>query len=198
MAKHKKKHRRRRVGGLGGGKKGDLLIKVGSLAVGYLMADTINGQIAKLIPDKTTAATATTAATTTSRANIRMGVGIGLGGLLLLKKSKGTIGMAMKVSGGLLAGAGLKLALKQAGIITGYHNVPVIGRHRMAGGMHGYQSVPVIGGTPAQLSGTPGQLQGYKVGMGQYGAQGSGVISGFNKATNTGSGILNTGSGYMQ
>jgi len=191
MAKKHKKHRRRRhVPGFGGGKKGTML-KLAAIAGGYLLADKINEQIGKYVT--TSSGTSSTgAALTVPNTKLMMGGEIGLGALLLLRKGKGTTGMVMTVAGGLLAGAGLKLALKQAGVITGYHNVPVIGRHRMASG---YQSVPVIGGTPAQLSGTPGQLQGYRVG--QYGSQGSGVIAGFKGAAN-GSGIMTSGSGYMQ
>jgi hypothetical protein len=189
--KHKKHHRRRRVGALGGGKKSGMLIKIAGVAAGYFLGDSITNKLGTYMTT-TTAATSTTAATTTPNTTAVMGVELGLGALLLLKKSSGTTGTVMKAAGGFLAGAGLKLALKKAGFISGYQSVPVIGRHRMAG----YQNVPVIGGTPAQLAGVPGQLQGFKVG--QYGVQGSSVISGFGKGGSTGSGLMNAGSGYMQ
>jgi hypothetical protein len=122
--------------------------------------------------------------------NTVMGVEIGLGGLLLLSKKKS---MPMTIAGGILAGAGLKLALKKTGIISGYQSVPVIGanRHRMAG----YQSVPVLGNTgmPPQLAGKlPGQLQGFRVNG--YGSQGSGVMNGAGQ----GSGLMKESTGYMQ
>ena len=192
--KHKKKHHRRRVGAAGG--KRSMLLKIASIAGGFLLADPINQAVAKLVPDKVTPATTTTAAVTTSRENLRMGGELGLGALLLLKKSSGMTGKAMTVAGGLLAGAGLKIALRKAGFMSGYHNVPVIGaRHRMASG---YQSVPVIGGVPSQLAGmgTPGQLQGYRVG--QYASQGSGVIAGIGRGSSSGSGMMNAGTNMMQ
>ena len=69
------------------------------------------------------------------------------------------MGMIKTVGGGVLAGAGLKRALKSFNIISGYQGVPVIGRR-----MGAYQGVPVIGGVrPSQLAGGPGQLQGYRV-----------------------------------
>jgi hypothetical protein len=97
----------------------------------------------------------------------------------------------------LLAGAGVKRALKVLGVMSGYQSVPVIGRYKMAG----YQSVPAIGKTPAQLAGkTPPQLSGYRPagsGVGGYVPAGSGVLGGMGNC-DTGSGIsTSTGSGYM-
>ncbi|HXV99548.1 MAG TPA: hypothetical protein VEC93_14085, partial [Anaerolineae bacterium] len=122
-----------------GGK--DTGLKLAALAGGFFLGDTINGRIDSLLT-KTTAATATTPATTSSTPTMLATVGeIGLGGLLLMrKKQAGAMGVVLPVAGGLLAGAGIRRALKTMGIITGYQSVPVIGRHRMAG----YQSVPVI------------------------------------------------------
>lgn len=195
-----KRRRSRRVGAFSLGKK-DTGLKLASVVGGFFLGDMINGQIDKLLT-KVTPATTTTPTTTTGTPSTLAIVGeIGLGGLLLLRKGKpGGLGTAMKVGGGLLAGAGVRRALKSMGIITGYQSVPVIGRHRMAG----YQSVPVIGKstTPPQLSGRPAQLQGYRVngytpagsGVNGYTPAGSGVLGAVGSA---GSGITNSGSGYM-
>lgn len=192
--KKKAKHRKhRRVGAFSLGKK-DTGLTLAALAGGFLLGDTINTQIDSLVAKMMPASTTTTATANPSTGQTMVMVGeIGLGGLLLLKKhGAGTMGTVLKVSGGLLAGAGLKRALKSMGIIKGYQSVPVIGRHRMAG----YQSVPVIGATPAQLAGRPAQLQGYKVNG--YTPHGSGVMGSIG-ALDGGSGITTTanGSGYM-
>lgn len=195
MAKKRKKHgrRRRRVGAfkLGGSDTGVKLLAVGA---GFLLGNTVNSLIDKVLPK-----TADAVPVPTKSAQTMAMVGeIGLGGLLLLRKQGGTTGMAMKVAGGILAGAGVKRALKVLGVMSGYQSVPVIGRHRMAG----YQSVPALGATvPAQLAGrTPPQLAGYRPagsGVGSYVPAGSGVMAGIGNCDN-GSGITtNNGSGYM-
>lgn len=194
MAKKRKKHsrRRRRVGafGLGGSDTGVKLLAVGA---GFLLGNTINGMIDKVLPKTTD----TVPVVTKSGETIAMVGQVGLGGLLLLRKQSGTTGMVMKAAGGLLAGAGVKRALKVLGVVSGYQSVPVIGRYKMAG----YQSVPAIGKTPAQLAGkTPPQLSGYRPagsGVGGYVPAGSGVLGGMGNCDN-GSGIsTSTGSGYM-
>lgn len=194
MAKKRKKHsrRRRRVGAfsLGGSDTGVKLLAVGA---GFLLGNTINGMIDKVLPKTTD----TVPVVTKSGETIAMVGQVGLGGLLLLRKQSGTTGMVMKAAGGLLAGAGVKRALKVLGVMSGYQSVPVIGRYKMAG----YQSVPAIGKTPAQLAGkTPPQLSGYRPagsGVGGYVPAGSGVLGGMGNC-DTGSGIsTSTGSGYM-
>ncbi len=197
---HRKKHhrrRRRRVGAFGMSGKGDTGIKLLAVGAGFLMGNTINDAIDKMLPKTTD-----TVPVPTKNALITATVGeIGVGGLLLMYKKSGTTGMIMKGVGGLLAGAGLKRALKVAGVISGYQSIPVIGRHRMAG----YQQTPVIGGNvPAQLSGrTPPQLSGYRPagsGVGAYIPQGSsvGVMGSIGCCDDNGSGITNySGSGYM-
>jgi hypothetical protein len=150
------------------------LLKVGALVGGYLLGDTINAQIDKMMPAPAAAATTTTTTPVTTSSfsltsALPMVAELGLGGYLLLKKR----GMLPTVVGGLLAGAGIRRALKSTGMIKGYQAVPVIaGKHRMAG----YQSVPVIAGIPSQLQGIPGQLEGvngYRVNG--YTPAGSGV-----------------------
>lgn len=200
MAKRKNKKKsggkkRRRVGGLN--LKSGTGLKLLAVAGGFLAGNMINNQFDKLGEKIMPPVKNPDGTTTGNRAAPFLTVGqLGLGGLLLLK-SKGMIGT---VAGGLVAGAGLKRALRQMGVISGYQNVPVIGRRRLAG----YQNTPVLGGLPPQLAGVPGQLQGFKVngglGYNGYGSQGSGVmgtmINPNGTAAGKGSGV-STGSGYM-
>lgn len=195
MAKGKKKRskkggRRRSMGAINAQSP---LVRLAAVAGGFFMGDTINGAIDKVLPKTTTG---TPPVSTISKAtNTAAIVGeVGIGGLLLMGKKGGTVGLVKTVAGGVLAGAGIRRALKQLGVMQGYQSVPVIGRHRMAG----YQSVPVIGtnGAPAQLQGVPSQLQGFRVngglGFNGYGAQGSGVMG----SVSRGSGIT-TGSDLL-
>lgn len=196
MAKRKKQtKRRRRVGGLKLGGK-DTGVKLLAVGAGFLLGNTINGYIDKMLPKTTD----TTPVVTTNGKMLATVGELGIGGMLLLSKKSGTAGMAMKGVGGLLAGAGLKRALAVLGVVSGYQSVPVIGKHRMAG----YQTVPVIGAStvPSQLSGkTPVQLSGYRSqgsGVGAYIPAGSGVgVMGSIGNCDNGSGITNDGSGYM-
>ena len=209
MARRKRKHtthhrrHRRHIGALGLKGK-DSTLKLAALAGGFLLGKSVNGMIDTLFVKMSPATGPTVNSNNILGSNIptvAATVGeIGVGGLLLLrKKSAGTMGMMLKVAGGILAGAGLRRVLGSMGIMNGYQSVPVIGRHRMAG----YQSVPVIGRNtiPAQLAGgnTPAQLQGFRVngGMGAYIPTGSGVMGKIG-AVDGGSGITNTGGGgYM-
>lgn len=198
MAKKKKvkrRSRRGRVGAFGLGGK-DTGLKIAALAGGFLLGGKINAQLNKL-NTKVVPATATTAASSTTVIPddfITVGE-IGIGGLLLLRKGgTGMTGKAMKVAGGLLAGAGIRRVFGAMGLMSGYQSVPVIGRHRMAG----YQNVPVIGNKlPPQLSGKPAQLQGFRVNG--YQPTGSGVgVMGSIGAIDGGSGITTScGSGFM-
>lgn len=186
----------RRVGALNLNSPVFKLLAVGG---GFFMGDTINAQVDKIIPVKP--ADPAVPGSPDKNNTLKTVGTIGLGGLLLMnKKGSPMVKGVTTVAGGLLAGAGLRRALKQMGVIKGYQNVPVIGRHRMAG----YQNVPVIGhnGAPAQLQGmAPSQLQGFRVngGLGQngYGSQGSGVMGSVISANANGSGLSNSGSGYM-
>ncbi len=181
--KKRKKHHGHRVGGVNFKSRG--MISIASVAVGYLMADTINAQIDKMLPASMT--TPAPAGTTSSITNYVPVIGeLGIGAALIAFKKTGMIGA---VAGGLLAGAGIKRALKQVGAISGYQSVPVIGSRNRR--MAGYQSTPVIAGIPGQLSGTPSQLSG-----GGYRSGGSGVSGEFGYQSN-GSGI-SSGTGYMQ
>ena len=206
MAKKKKAHKRRKVSGIGAMlNPKSPLVKLAAIAGGYLMADTINEQLDKLVPASLTTATAATATTPAKAATlsadtkdkILMAGELGLGALLMLK---GKASVVKDIAGGVLAGAGLKRALVSFDIIkpegvTGYQSVPVIG---------GYQKVPVIGNVPAQLQGTiaskPAQLQGYRVNG--YASQGSGAVMGSlyttaDSGNGSGSGLAHQNSGYM-
>lgn len=195
--KHTKRRRSRRVGALSLGGK-DTGMKLLAVGAGFLLGGTINGLIDKALPkEPVPAGSSGTATVPTKNAQMVATVGgLGIGGLLLLRRQSGT---ALKLAGGVLAGASLKRALGTMGILSGFQSVPVIGRHRMAG----YQSTPVIGGTvPSQLSGrTPPQLSGYRPagsGVGAYVNQGSGVMGSIGSCEGSGSGISGTGgSGFL-
>lgn len=172
MAKSRTKHkvrRHRRVGALSMGRSSTGM-KLLSIGAGYLLADTINPQIDKILPK-------TTDASGVEMPNETIGIvgEVGIGGLLLMSKRGNQM---LKMGGGILAGAGLKRALKKMGVLKGYQSVPVIGGgpSRLAG----YQATPVIGTIPPQLAGVPGQLQGFRVNGGPfnngYDSQGSGVM----------------------
>lgn len=172
-----KKHKKKRVHGTGSPKKTSAIITLGSIAVGYLAADTINDQVDRIVPK-----TKDSTGADVPNGKIAMAGELGIGGLLLLKRFGGkSLHMPLKIAGGLLVGAGLKRSLKELGVIKGYQAVPVIGRHRVSG----YQNTPVIGktGVPPQLSGIPSQLSGYTPagsGVGGYTSQGSGVMGSMN------------------
>jgi hypothetical protein len=174
------------------------VVKILAVGAGFFVGETVNGAIDKVLPKQAgEVGPGLPGGTISKGTNTAAIVGqVGLGGLLLMGKKGGTVGLVKTVAGGVLAGSGLRRALKQMGVIKGYQAVPVIGRRRMAG----YQNTPVLGatnnGTPAQLQGVPDQLQGFRVngglGFNGYGSQGSGVMG----STGRGSGI-STGSDYM-
>lgn len=165
-------------------------MKLLAIGAGYFMGDAINNMVNKVLPKTTDAIPVPTEAGQT------MGVvgEIGLGGLLLMRKQRGQMGMITEIGGGILVGAGIKRALKVMKVISGYQNTPVIGMPMRK--TAGYQSVPVIGATatPSQLAGRiPAQLNGYRPagsGMGAYVSQGSGVMGAIGSCDGTtGSGI---------
>lgn len=197
MAKHQKKHKRRRRRGHRVGalalNPNQPVIQLAAAALGYfLAADPVNTALDKVIPDSIKNATDV-------KKYIPGAVETGIGAYLLLGKGRKTL--VKTIVGGVAAGAGIKRLLKQAGVIQGYQAVPVVGTHRRR--MAGYQSVPVVGSSmPPQLSGTPAQLQGYRVNGPGYVPHGSGVMGSINGIGNfdgrNGSGITYGGSsGYM-
>lgn len=173
MAKKKRsKGRRRRVGGSSLLNPSSPVVKIAATAVGYLLADTINAQIDKVIP-----ATLLPVAAAGAKPGVMdyavPAVEAGVGAFLLFK---GKPSLIKSAAGGILLGAGIKRGLRKAGVITGYQSTPVIGGRRR---MSGYQDTPVIGAAPGQLQGAPDQLQGYRnagSGMAGYNSQGSGVM----------------------
>lgn len=184
----KKRHHRKRSSSVGALNPKSLPVRGLAVAVGYFFADQINPLIDKMLPVPVPGAAASTFSLTPTSALVYGGE-IGIGGALMFMKGKPSL---IKTGiGGLLLGAGLERALKATGVVKGYQAVPVIGRHRMAG----YQSTPVINGngTPAQLAGTPSQLQGFRVNG--YGAQGSGVLGSVMSGLYEGAGVNGSASG---
>ena len=190
MAKRKTKTRKRRRVGATGLTSG-IGLKLLAIGAGYLLGDALNKPVDRMLSKP---AVPGDPPKDYNKALVYVPE-IGLGGLLLLSRGGGRTGKLKTIAGGIMAGAGLKLALRSMGVIKGYQNVPVIGRRRMAG----YQNVPVIGkSTPPQLQGIPAQLQGFRVNGGMnnngYTSQGSGVMAGIQPNAN-GSGL--NGSGYL-
>jgi hypothetical protein len=133
----KKTSRRRRIGAAALNLNSPL-VKFGSIAVGYLMAGTINTMLDKVVP-------------TTIDQKLVAGGSVGLGALLAFKKQKS---MITTVGGGILIGAGIKRAVSAFGVagIGGYQAVPVVGR------IGKYQDVPAIGNFKTQAV----AMAGYK------------------------------------
>lgn len=189
MAKRRKKRgstRRRRVGGMALSPSSPIT-QIGSLALGYfLAADPINGMIDKLLTKNATTPGVVPAGTNKIVAAVET---LG-GGYLLMAKSKRSL--IKTVAGGVVAGAGLKRALKAFNVISGFQSVPVVGRLGMVNvrqnqrGLTGFRDVPVVAGGPSMSGYTPtgsAALTGYNVGrsvasqiMGS--ANGSGLSSG--------------------
>lgn len=137
----KKTSRRRRIGAAALNLNSPL-VKYGSIAVGYLMANAINTPLDKVIP-------------TSIDGKLVAAGQVGLGAMLAFKKSNKS--MLTTVGGGILVGAGIKRAMGAFGLgsIGGYQSVPVIGNTQRMGA---YQNVPVIGNyKTAQVA-----MNGYK------------------------------------
>lgn len=113
--------RRRRVGALALNPS-STLVQVGAVAVGYLMAGTVNGALDKVVP-------------TNVDAKLVAAGQLGLGAALAMSKKKTLV---KTLAGGVLAGAGLRRAMTAFGIgrVGNYQSVPVVA---------GYQSVPALG-----------------------------------------------------
>lgn len=141
--KHSKaSHRRRRVGAMALSPASPL-VRLGSIAAGYFLADKINTPI-------------DTAVGTKIDSKLIAAGEAGIGFLLAFKGKKST---AKSIIGGVLIGASIKRALKDFGVITGFYSVPVIGRKTMAG----YHNVPVIGMNGYNVPAKPAGMQGYNV-----------------------------------
>lgn len=146
-------------------KPGNPIVQLGFVALGYfLAADPVNDEIDKLISkkDATGAVVPPTASTKKMIGAATAGAGAGL--VLMGKKT-----MIKTAAGGVLAGVGLKRLLKEFNVISGYQDVPVLGRRNIAG----YQDVPVLNG--AGING------GYVVNGGGAGINGGYVVNGGSK-----------------
>ena len=129
--KHRKTHRRRRIGALALNASSPL-VKYGSVAAGYFMGDKVNEAIDKATGGKVDGKIVAAAEAL-------------LGFMLLTKGKKSTLKVA---AGGVMLGAGVKRGLAEFGVISGFADVPVIA---------GYKSVPVLNGYVTR----PGQMAGY-------------------------------------
>lgn len=120
-------------------KPGNPIVQLGFVAIGYFFAaDPVNDEIDKLLSKKAADGTVTPPTASTKK---MVGVGTaGAGAALVLMGKKTMIKTAI---GGTAAGIGLKRVLKEFNVISGYQDVPVLGRRTMAG----YQDVPVLGKT---------------------------------------------------
>lgn len=175
MAKRRKKRgsSRRRVGAMAMSASSPI-VQIGSLALGYfLAADPINGLIdgfaSKISPAPgSTAVPASTVPASTNK--IIAAVETLGGGYLLMSKKKRS--MIKTVAGGVIAGAGLKRALKAFNVISGFQNIPVVGRLgntvvKRPKGLMGFRDVPVVAGGAEMYGYTPtgaAALTGYNVG----------------------------------
>lgn len=111
------------------------LVQLGSVLLGYfLLADPINDAIDKMAKGSDPIIS--------DMKDKMIGAGeAGLGGYLVLAKSRRYL--IKTVIGGILAGAGVKRLLKNLKVISGFQNVPVVGRVRPRLG--GFRQMPVIG-----------------------------------------------------
>lgn len=181
MARRRKKRgttRRRRIGAMALSPSSPIT-QIGSLALGYfLAADPINAQIDKMA--KGSAATVPDGTNKIIAAVETLG-----GGYLLMSKKKRSL--IKTVAGGVIAGAGLKRALKAFNVISGFQSVPVVGRPgAMVRRMNGFRDVPVVAGGPSMHGYTPtgaAALTGYNIGRSVASqilgnANGSGLMTG--------------------
>jgi len=178
MAKRKRtsktKHRRRHsIGALSLSASSPLVI-YGSIALGFLMGNTVNGLLNNLVPSAIV--TDSTKAVTTGKILAAGQAGLGAA-LVFMKGRKTTI---KTIAGGVLLGSGLKRAMTvfKSGATTmgGYGDVPVLGAYRTNGQLGyrkvaGYGDVPVIGSYA-----TPGALNGKVMGSLHPSGSGSGLM----------------------
>jgi len=163
MAKGKKKtpktkHRRRHHIGAMALSASSPIVTYGSIALGYLLGNTVNGLINNLVP----AAIATDPTKAVSTGKIMAAGQAGLGAALVFMKGKKTT--VKTIVGGVLLGSGLKRAMTvfKSGATTmgGYGDVPVLGAYKAPGQLGyrkvaGYGDVPVLGqfAVPGALNG---------------------------------------------
>jgi hypothetical protein len=143
MAKKKVYRRKRRRVGAMSLNPSSPVVKAVAAGGGFMVADTINTAIDKVLPASLTAATGITK-------YIPAALEVAPAAFLLITGKK--VNPILSLAAFVLAGAGVKRGLKQAGVITGFNSIPTIG---------GFNSIPTIGGVPAQLGASiPAQLNG--------------------------------------
>lgn len=175
MAKSKSKKkttkRRHKVGALSFNANSPL-VKYGSLALGFVLANKINPKIDELTKGKVDD-------------KVLAGASVGLGGYYLFLH-KGKKNLPLAIAAGVVAGAGVKRGMDslKVGGVGGYGQVPVLGSRRRVGG---YQSVPVLGNTSSMNGyGPEGSIGAYMVNP-----KPQNVMAG----VDGGSGITNSGGG---
>lgn len=141
--KKKATRRRRRVGAMAL-TASNPLVKYGSMAAGFFVADDINQGIDKF----------TGTMDAKAKGAITSGIGAGLVFMKLGKKKT----VVETVAGGLLIGAGAKRLLKEFGIMNGFRAVPAV-NGAMPKRLNGYQNVNVLNGYPTARI----PMNGYKV-----------------------------------
>jgi len=132
------------------------LVKFGSMAAGYFLADKVNEQIVKL--------------TGTLDPKIVNGI-LAAGGLYFSFMHKGKKSTIMAALAGLAAGVGAKGLLTDFGVISGFREMPVIGS---------YGDVPVIGAYAPTSGNLSGVGEGYRVPSSVLNGVGCGDGSGVN------------------
>lgn len=143
MAKRRKKvkrHKARRVGAVALNPN-STLVKLGSVAAGFLLASTVNTQIDKVIP-----------ADKVDPKLVAAGQ-VGLGALYLMKKGRKSL--PLTILAGIAAGSGAKRALTAFGMgiaVNGYQMVPAV---------NGYQNIPVVGSSANGGYLPGGSMNGY-------------------------------------
>lgn len=163
---HKAKHhRRRKVGAMAMSAKSPLMT-IAPIVAGYFLADKINTPIDTAVGGKVDS-------------KIVAAGEIGIGYLLAFKGKKS---MPKSIAGGILIGAGLKRALKDFGVVTGFYSVPVLSGRQVKG----FHNVPVIGAPGYAVPARPA-MNGYKV------PAAAKVMSGCGDGNGSGSGINASG-----
>lgn len=129
------KHRRRM--GAFDLKPANPIVQLAVVVGGYfLAADPVNDEIDKMLTK--TAADGTKTPPTAETKKAVGGVMTAGGGALVLVGKKTWV---KTIAGGLAAGIGVKRLFKEFNVISGYQDVPVLGKRKMAG----YGDVPTLG-----------------------------------------------------
>lgn len=141
--KRKKSHRRRRRIGAIAMSASSPLVKYGSIAAGYLVADKVSEQVSKISGD--------------IDPKIVNGI-LAAGGLYILFMHRGKKNVLLTALAGLAAGAGAKNLLTEFGVINGFAEIPTVGDIPVIGqyavpqmsinGVGGYNVPSVMGSVP--------------------------------------------------